>query len=60
VARGQKQARGGAGFLAPATEKKIRQRDRFFRMLPYVPPARLLVKYLSTRTATAIKLPEYA
>jgi 2-polyprenyl-6-methoxyphenol hydroxylase-like FAD-dependent oxidoreductase len=60
VARGQKQARGGADFLAPATEKKIRQRDRFFRMLPYLPPAGLLVKYLSTRTATAIKLPEYA
>ena len=38
VARGQKQARGGADFLAPPTEKKIRQRDRFFRMLPYLPP----------------------
>ena len=33
VARGQKQARGGAAFLAPATAKKISQRDRFFRML---------------------------
>lgn len=53
-------ARGGTDFLAPATEKKIRQRDRFFRMLPYLPPARLLVKHLSTRTATAIALPEYA
>ena len=58
MARGQKQARGGAGFLAPATEKKIRQRDRFFRMLPYL-PARGLIRYLSTRTATAIRLPEY-
>ncbi len=59
VARGQKQALGGAGFLAPPTAKKIAQRDRFFRMLPYLPPARSLVKHLSTRTATAIKLPRY-
>ena len=59
MARGHKQARGGRDFLAPATAKKIRQRDRFFRMLPYLPPARALVRYLSTRTATAIKLPEY-
>ncbi len=60
VARGQKQARGGADFLAPPTEKKIAQRNRFFRLLPYLPPARALVKHLSTRTATAIKLPHYS
>jgi 2-polyprenyl-6-methoxyphenol hydroxylase-like FAD-dependent oxidoreductase len=60
VARGQKQARGGADFLAPPTEKKIAQRDRFFRLLPYLPPARALVRHLSTRTATAIKLPQYS
>ena len=58
VARGQKQARGGRAFLAPATEKKIRQRDRFFRMLPYL-PARGFIRYMSTRTATAITLPAY-
>jgi 2-polyprenyl-6-methoxyphenol hydroxylase-like FAD-dependent oxidoreductase len=58
VARGQKQARGGRDFLAPATAKKIRQRDRFFRMLPYL-PAKGLIRYLSSRTATAIRLPEY-
>src|SRR5690242_18494412 len=58
VARGQKQALGGRDFLAPATEKKIRQRDRFFRMLTYL-PTKGLIKYLSTRTATAIKLPRY-
>jgi len=58
VARGQKQARGGRDFLAPATEKKIRQRDRFFRTLPYL-PAKRLIRYLSTRTAAAIKLPDY-
>ena len=58
VARGQKQARGGRDFLAPATAKKIRQRDRFFALLPYL-PAKRLIRYLSTRTASAIKLPEY-
>jgi 2-polyprenyl-6-methoxyphenol hydroxylase-like FAD-dependent oxidoreductase len=58
VARGQKQALGGRDFLAPTTEKKIRQRDRFFRMLPYL-PTKGLIRYLSTRTATAIKLPGY-
>ena len=44
--------------LAPATARQIRQRDRFFRLLPYL-PAKRLIRYLSTRTATAIKLPEY-
>jgi 2-polyprenyl-6-methoxyphenol hydroxylase-like FAD-dependent oxidoreductase len=58
VARGQKQALGGRDFLAPATARKIRQRDRFFRLLPYL-PAKRLIRYLSTRTATAITLPEY-
>jgi len=58
VAGGQKQARGGAAFLAPATAKKIAQRDRFFRMLSYL-PAKGLIRYVSTRTATAIKLPDY-
>jgi hypothetical protein len=58
VARGQKQALGGRDFLAPATAKKIRQRDRFFRVLPYL-PAKRLIRYLSTRTATAITLPRY-
>ena len=58
VARGQKQARGGAAFLAPATAKKISQRDRFFRMLPYL-PAKGFIRYMSTRTATAIRLPGY-
>ena len=58
VARGQKQARGGRDFLAPATEQAIRRRDRLFRMLRYL-PAKPLVRYLSARTATAIKLPSY-
>jgi 2-polyprenyl-6-methoxyphenol hydroxylase-like FAD-dependent oxidoreductase len=59
VARGQKQARGGAAFLAPATATKITQRDRFFRMLAYL-PAKGFIRYMSTRTATAIRLPDYA
>ena len=58
VARGQKQARGGRDFLAPATEQAIRRRDRLFRVLRYL-PAKPLVRYLSARTATAIKLPSY-
>lgn len=58
VAKGQKQALGGRDFLAPATEKKMRQRDRFFRLLPHL-PSRRLIRYLSARTATAITLPEY-
>ena len=31
---------------------------QFFRMLPYL-PAKGLIRYLSTRTATAIRLPDY-
>ena len=58
VARGQKQARGGRYFLAPATAKKIRQRDRFFTVLSYLPTKRVM-RYLSTRTAAAITLPAY-
>ncbi|HZR54456.1 MAG TPA: hypothetical protein VFB06_33765 [Streptosporangiaceae bacterium] len=59
VAKGQQQAKGGAAFLAPPTRQKIRQRDRFFRMLPYLPMASRMIRSLSTRTATGIKLPEY-
>ena len=58
VAKGQKQARGGRDFLAPATARKISQRDRAFRMLSRL-PARGLIRYASSRTATAIKLPGY-
>jgi 2-polyprenyl-6-methoxyphenol hydroxylase-like FAD-dependent oxidoreductase len=58
VARGQKQARGGAAFLAPATAKRIRQRDRTFAVLSRL-PAQRLIRYVSTRTAAAITLPGY-
>jgi 2-polyprenyl-6-methoxyphenol hydroxylase-like FAD-dependent oxidoreductase len=58
VAGGQKQAAGGRDFLAPATWKKIHQRNRFFKMLPYL-PVKGLIKRMSSRTATAIELPDY-
>jgi 2-polyprenyl-6-methoxyphenol hydroxylase-like FAD-dependent oxidoreductase len=58
VARGQKQARGGKDFLAPPTAKKIAQLQRFYKMLPYL-PVKHLMKHLTTRTATGIKLPDY-
>lgn len=60
VARGQKQARGSKDFLAPAEAKKIAQRDRFFRMAAKMPPMKILIRHLATRTATAIKLPDYS
>lgn len=58
VAGGQKQAAGGRAFLAPATWKKIQQRNRFFKVLPYLPVTRL-IKRAATRTATAVTLPPY-
>jgi 2-polyprenyl-6-methoxyphenol hydroxylase-like FAD-dependent oxidoreductase len=58
VAKGQKQARGSIDFLAPPTATKIAQVRRFYRMLPYL-PVKHLMKYLTTRTAAGIKLPDY-
>ena len=58
VAGGQKQAAGSQAFLAPSTWKKIRQRDRFFKLLPYLPVSGLISRAAS-RTATAITLPSY-
>jgi len=59
VAKGQAQARSGKDFLAPPTAKKIAQLHRFYKMLPYL-PVKALMKYLTTRTATGIKLPDYS
>jgi hypothetical protein len=53
-----KQAAGGQSFLAPATWKKIRQRDRFYKLLPYLPVSSLISR-AATKTATAITLPSY-
>lgn len=58
VTRGQKQAASSQAFLAPPTWRKIRQRNRFFRMLPYLPIKGLITR-AATKTATAITLPDY-
>jgi 2-polyprenyl-6-methoxyphenol hydroxylase-like FAD-dependent oxidoreductase len=58
VAKGQKQARGGKDFLAPPTARKIAQIERFYKMLPYL-PVKHLMRYLTTRTASGIRLPGY-
>jgi 2-polyprenyl-6-methoxyphenol hydroxylase-like FAD-dependent oxidoreductase len=58
IAGVQQQAAGGQAFLAPLTWKKIRQRNRFFKMLPYLPVSGLISR-AATRTATAITIPDY-
>jgi 2-polyprenyl-6-methoxyphenol hydroxylase-like FAD-dependent oxidoreductase len=58
IAGGQKQAAGSQAMLAPASWKKIRQRDRFFKVLPYL-PVKGLISHAATRTATAITVPDY-
>lgn len=58
VAGGQKQAAGSQAFLAPSTWPKIRQRNRFFKMLPYL-PVKGMISRAATKTATAITLPGY-
>jgi len=58
VAGGQNQAVGSQAFLAPPTWKKIRQRNRFYKILPYLPISGLISR-AATKTATAITLPHY-
>lgn len=58
IAGGQKQAAGSQAFLAPSTWPKIRQRNRFFKMLPYL-PVKGMIGRAATKTATAITLPGY-
>jgi 2-polyprenyl-6-methoxyphenol hydroxylase-like FAD-dependent oxidoreductase len=60
VEGGQKQAAGGQAFLAPSTWGKIRQRNLFFKLAPYLPGVDGLISRAATRTATAITLPDYA
>lgn len=57
IAGGQKQAAGSQAFLAPPTWKKIRQRNRFFKILPYL-PVKGLISRAATKTATAITIPD--
>ncbi|MEW2401568.1 FAD-dependent monooxygenase [Streptomyces sp. NPDC046862] len=50
---------GNAGpFFAPATERRIRSRDRMYRLLASRPLAAFF-KRLTEKSATNIKLPEY-
>ncbi|MGH3167992.1 MAG: FAD-dependent monooxygenase [Trebonia sp.] len=58
IAGGQKQAAGSQAFLAPPTWQKIRQRNRFFKILPYL-PIQGLINRAATKTATAITIPDY-
>jgi 2-polyprenyl-6-methoxyphenol hydroxylase-like FAD-dependent oxidoreductase len=58
VAGNQKQAGGGAGFLAPGTRRAIWLRNQMFRTLPYMPWKGVVAK-MAARTASAITLPNY-
>ncbi|MCG0068355.1 FAD-dependent monooxygenase [Streptomyces tricolor] len=58
-ARGCQKISGNAGpFFAPATERRIRSRDRMYRLLGSRPMAGFF-KRLTERAATAIQLREY-
>lgn len=59
VAGNQKQATGGAGFLAPGTRRRIWLRNQMFRTLPYM-PWKGLVARMAAKTASAINLPDYS
>ncbi|GHK04635.1 FAD-dependent oxidoreductase [Streptomyces sp. Y2F8-2] len=58
-AKGCQKTSGNAGpFFAPATERRIRTRDRMYRLLSSRPLASFF-KRLTEKSATAIELPEY-
>jgi 2-polyprenyl-6-methoxyphenol hydroxylase-like FAD-dependent oxidoreductase len=58
IARGQKQAASSQAFLAPLSWKEIRQRNRFYKMLRYLPVSGMISR-AATKTATAIAIPDY-
>jgi 2-polyprenyl-6-methoxyphenol hydroxylase-like FAD-dependent oxidoreductase len=58
VAGNQKQAGGGAGFLAPGTRRGIWLRNQMFRTLPYLPWKGVVAK-MAAKTASAITLMDY-
>jgi 2-polyprenyl-6-methoxyphenol hydroxylase-like FAD-dependent oxidoreductase len=58
VAKSQKQAAGAARFLTPATERKIRSRNRTFRVLSS-PALSRLFGWLAKRTAKTGTLRDY-
>ncbi len=58
-ARGCQKTSGDAGpFLAPPTERRIRSRDRMYRLLASRPMSAFL-KRITERSATNITLPQY-
>ncbi|MFK4099208.1 FAD-dependent monooxygenase [Streptomyces sp. NPDC019531] len=58
-AKGCQKTSGNAGpFFAPATERRIRSRDRMYRLLASRPLSAFF-KRLTEKSATNIKLPEY-
>ena len=58
VAKSQKQAAGAARFLTPATERKIRNRNRTFRILS-APALAGVFGWLARRTANTGALRDY-
>jgi 2-polyprenyl-6-methoxyphenol hydroxylase-like FAD-dependent oxidoreductase len=56
--KGQKQANGAGAFLAPATEKRIRQRNRFYRILSHRLMAKVFAK-LTGGAANSVSLKDY-
>ncbi|MEV6941210.1 FAD-dependent monooxygenase [Streptomyces sp. NPDC051172] len=59
VAKGCQKTSGNAGpFFAPPTERRIRSRDRMYRLLASRPLAAFFKK-ITEKSATNIKLPEY-
>ena len=58
VTKSQKQAAGAARFLTPATERKIRNRNRTFRILS-APAMRGVFGWLAKRTTHTGALPDY-
>ncbi|MCQ9179519.1 FAD-dependent monooxygenase [Streptomyces sp. IBSBF 2953] len=58
-ARGCQKTAGNAGpFFAPATERRIRSRDRMYRLLASRPMAAFF-KRITEKSATNIELPQY-
>lgn len=53
-----KQARSTGPFLAPATQKKLRQRNRAYRLLSTKLGSRIFIK-MSQKTANLVTLPDY-
>lgn len=56
--RGQKQAKGAGPFLAPPTEKKIRQRNRMYRFLSHRLMARVFNR-ITAGAANAVSIKDY-